>query len=501
MLKLSWLKKNSWWMMATVLSLGFIWLRFYKIETSLAFFNDIGRDFLELWEWQKTGKPPLLGPQTSALPFNQSAVYFYLLMPMYLATGASLLSTIYTCGLVQAGLIWYGCWWLGKYQPSWQKQAWLLIFLLALQPQMIIQQRFVWNPSFVVGWLGVVIFASWQLVATPVKNWRWFWLAIWGSFISLAASFNYSVAPVVLGAGIISLIWWRWKAIKLWFWAAAGLLFWNLPTLIFELRHSFLLTKMMLHGDKISQISSSWQTKFWELGSHLVGLSSGFWGLAASNLSQFTWLIWVSLVAGWLILELFYWWQWRKFQNQFRQFSPRFIYTASWWLLSLGITVLIPVAVQAHYIFGLLILGLASLVSLPHWSRWLVIILLFFGWLQPSWFRLYWQPARQSLAELEACSQQICAEVKAPLFVSIQYGDHPYHNAMEYQYLLRRAGCDIKDIANFPESAKLMAVIIDDSIYEHGKTAFNELSLFGPSQVKKTISCQTNLQVYLLSKF
>lgn len=486
--------------MALSLSLGFIWLRFYKIEISLAFFNDIGRDFLELWEWQKTGKPPLLGPQTSALPFNQSAVYFYLLMPVFLVTSASLLSTIYTCGLIYAGLIWLGCWWTARYQSSWQKQLWLLIVLLALQPQMIIQQRFVWNPSFIVGWLAIVLWLSWQLVATPPKNWRWSHLAIWGGFISLAASFSYSVAPVIIAAAVLSFFWWHWNAIKLWFWAGVGLVFWNLPTLVFELRHGFLLTKMMLHGDKLSQIPTTWQTKFWEIGQYLVGVIPGATSQFQINLTQTLWLIWIGLVSSWLMKELFNWWQWRNSAGQLRRFSPRFIFTASWWLGSLVITVLMPVAVQSHYIFGLLLLGLASLVTLPHRSRWLVIIALLFIWLQPGWFRVYWHPARHSLDQLEACSQQICQQVKAPLFVSIQAGYHPYHNATEYLYLLRRAGCDIKDVANFPESAALMAVIEDASVYEHGKTAYNELTLFGPSQVKDTISCQSDLKVYLLAK-
>jgi|GEM_PF-572520 len=499
MLKLSWWQKNSWWLMALILSCSFVWLRFYKIEVSLAFFNDIGRDFLELWEWQMTGKPPLLGPQTSALPFNQSAVYFYLLMPLYMVTGASLLSTIYTCGLVQAGLIWLGCWWTAKHQPSWQKQLWLLIVLLALQPQMIIQQRFVWNPSFVAGWLAIGLLMIWQLLSTPLKNWRWSWLAIWGGAISLAASFTYSVAPVVLAVGVLSFIWWRFRAIKLWFWAAAGMVVWNVPTLVFELRHQFLLTNLMLHGDKLSQVPTSWQTKFWELGQYLVGLAPGMVPTQLP-LSQIIWLTWVGLVAGWLLKELFNWWQWRKTETNWQQFSPRFIFTASWWLLSLIITVLMPVAVQSHYVFGILLLGLASLVILPHWSRWLVMAVLVSSWLQPSWFQLYWQPARHSLTELEACSQQVCQAVKEPLFVSIQAGYHPYHNGTEYLYLLRRAGCDVKDVANFPNSADLMAVIVDDSVYEHGKTAYNELTLFGRSKVQETFSCQSNLQVLLLAK-
>ncbi|HCC84942.1 MAG TPA: hypothetical protein DEP87_04655, partial [Candidatus Pacebacteria bacterium] len=143
---------HSWWLVTLGLSLGFIFLRLFKIETSLLFFNDIGRDFLQLWNWQQTGKPPLLGPQTSAMPFNQSAVYFYLLLPGYLLTRGSLLATIYTGVGVHLILLWSGVWWLRQNQPRWLSKFWLIVGLLILQPEMVTQQRFVWNPSFIAGW-------------------------------------------------------------------------------------------------------------------------------------------------------------------------------------------------------------------------------------------------------------------------------------------------------------------------------------------------------------
>ena len=88
------LKIRKLYIAAFALTLLFLWTRFYKIETSFNFISDIGRDFLALWQWKQTGKPPLLGPQTSALPFNQSAIYYYFLMPFYLISGQSIFSTL-----------------------------------------------------------------------------------------------------------------------------------------------------------------------------------------------------------------------------------------------------------------------------------------------------------------------------------------------------------------------------------------------------------------------
>ena len=118
----------------------------------------------------------------------------------------------------------------------------------------------------------------------------------------------------------------------------------------------------------------------------------------------------------------------------------------------------------------------------------------------PTRLPLYWPPAPRSLTETQACAQQICQTIKVPLFVSVQANNHAYHNGMEYQYLLRAAGCNMQDIVTQPDQAQHMVVVVDNSTYEHGKTAYNELTLFGPSTVQETISCTPKLQAVILKR-
>ena len=135
----------------------FIFFRLYKITNSFLFFGDPGRDFLVLENWLITHKPPLLGPQTSALPFNQSAIYFYLLMPLYLITGKSLFSTIYTYVIVYSFAYIIG--FLGfRHKPRLLQILLVSFYLISLQPQYIIQGRYIWNPSFVPLCVGIVYF-------------------------------------------------------------------------------------------------------------------------------------------------------------------------------------------------------------------------------------------------------------------------------------------------------------------------------------------------------
>lgn len=481
-------RKHGWWIITALLSTLFIWLRLYKIETSLLFFNDIGRDFLELWKWQQTGKPPLLGPQTSALPFNQSAVYFYLLMPIFLLTQGSLLATLYTLVIVYLGLFWLGVIWLRQKNAKLLPVFWALGSLLFLQPEMIIQQRFVWNPSFLVAWLLLTLLVSWQLLSLPASKWRWSWLWLWGLGLGLAVSFSYSAAPAFIAALLLAGLWWRWSAWKLWLPAFFSLALLNAPTFLFELRHSFLLTNMMLYGPWIEQLPSTLTTRYATLWPYFMG-SNAVW-------AQGIWLLWLGLIVIGLLKQF---WVWRQ-PNLLAQRSPLFLWTASWWLLTLLITLFLPVAVQSHYIFPTLLLGLASLAVKPGKLKWALIVTLLVVWLSPVFQGRYWLPARQTLSQLQDCSQKICSATSDPLFVSNQASAHPYHNAMEYQYLLPQAGCQLRDLANYPDSADQMVVVLDDSVYEHSKTAFNELTLFGASTETQRIRCNSKLEAVFLRK-
>jgi len=43
-------------------------------------------------------------------------------------------------------------------------------------------------------------------------------------------------------------------------------------------------------------------------------------------------------------------------------------------------------------------------------------------------------------------------------------------------------------------------MIVEYSQYEHNKTAFNELTIFGPSEELETFTCHDNLEIKVLKK-
>jgi hypothetical protein len=465
-------RKIYFW--SLVLVLLFLFTRLYRIDESLLFFNDIGRDFLVLWQWQDTGKPPLLGPQTSALPFNQSAIYFYLLYPLYWLSGGSFLSSLWTYLLVYVVSFGLGLYWLRHY-PRLQQSLVLVFLLITVHPQHIIQGRVIWNPSFVTPAVLVALYSLLLYLQFESKRWRL--LLLTGASLALAVSFSYSAAPLLLAATLYLLTrgWRVW--VKFLAGVVAGGFIFNLPTLAFELRHGFLLTNMMLAGDR----GVSHQQDFWARSSRLLEFNSAT-----------TWPFALLLLAAILLFT------WRSYQ---KRRSPALRQSLLLLVLTGLLTLVIPVSVHSHYIFALLSLIFILVSLLERKYILLLAIFVYIVWWQAALRFNYFAPARQPYQALNSCAAQFCATQDQPLFVSNQSSHHPYHDAMEWQYLLRKNGCQMRNLYTQAAEAEVMAVILDDASYTHGETAYHELTLFGESSERDRFECGEKLEVVVLEKY
>lgn len=466
-------KIRNLYLVAFLLSLIFLWTRFYKIETSLLFFNDIGRDFLALFKWQESGKPPLLGPQTSALPFNQSAIYFYLLYPFYLLSGHSPYASLIAYSAFYLISFALGLYFL-RFYPRLEKSLLLVFLLITVHPQYIIQGRFIWNPSFVT---PCILIAFYSLTVYLVqKKPKKILLMLSAFFIALATAFSYSAVPTLLAFLFLVLYRRRQVFLSYLLYVIASLGSVNLPTLFFELRHGFLLSKMMLFGEKIDQ-------------------GHNFFLDRLKSLSEFSF----ATTPSWAILLLFFialfvFLSHKREKNLFLEHS-------SWlFAFTLILTLLMPVSFHSHYVFGLLPLFFLAISFLRARYIYLVAVFLYVVFLQTALSANYFAPARHSLAELQSCAESFCAKNQEALYISNQSSHHPYHNAMEFQYLMSEAGCQVKDINTENGQADIMAVVLDDDIYEHGKTSYYELTLFGESQETSRFKCSETLEIVMLEK-
>ncbi len=476
------LKKKGWILIAGAIAVLFIVLRFYNLNNSLYFHGDFGRDYLVLINWQKSLKPPLLGPQTSALPYNQSAVYFYLLMPLFLLTKQSILSSTLTLSIFYLGLFIFGLWYFRE-NSKLRFSLLALGFLIAINPAFVSQSRLVWNPSFV----APLVATSFYALLTLKDKFNYKRLAVFALSISLAISLSYSIVPTFLAFLSVALLLLKdfrnW--LKLTLASLLGLFFWFLPMWAFELKHHFFLTKLLVFGEKLTQGDLSLVSKFHDILKH-TDLNFSFW--------------WIFLFG--LIIILFWVLKFRKKQSH--SLEKLYLLTAlSTLVINLLIIFIAPIGVASHYIFGVLTLFLILISLLPRNLSLVATIFLALIWLQPKNLNQYFQPAVRSYEQSLQCAKLICNQVREPLFVSEQSSHHVYHNAIAWKYLLTLSGCKVKNLDTEIDQANIMAVVLEDSDFQLGKTAYNELTQFGPAQVEKKIVCSMKnpqLEVILLKK-
>ena len=458
----------------SILSL-FSWLRLYKIDQSLFLMNDIGRDFFVMQQWQKTGKPPLLGPMTSALPINQNPIYFYILFPFFLLLNHSFFTTTIATLAIHMSVFLLGAWFLRsekKILPAWLV-TWLL---MGIHPQFVEQQRLVWNPSF-VGLSVVVAFFAFVLWRKRRQS-RWLWLHT----LSLAAAtgFSYSAAPVTIAFILLYFLILRKKQLLSAVLSLIGAqIAVNSPLIFFELRHNFTFTTLMLNYERLEQLNLATSIKLDFLRRIL------FSGIGSGTLIIFTVLIL-------LVLML-------KFKYTKKKAMPELIAV---FLLAVTVVVQLvaPFGLQGHYIFGVLSLVIILVSFMPNWIRLPIIFITVFHWLNPGFVQSYFRPAPRSVEESIACARQVCEKKPGEYFVSVQSAFHGYHTGPEFHYLLEEVGCHTYDIYKKPEATNLMAVFADSSTYEHGKTAYDELTLFGPSKEIDQIVCSEKLRAHVLER-
>ncbi|MDQ5951819.1 MAG: hypothetical protein QG639_1100 [Patescibacteria group bacterium] len=458
----------------------FLFMRFFLISESFLFFGDMGRDFNVLHTWLETGKPPLLGPQNSALPFNQSPIYFYYLMPFYLISNHSLYATLIATAVFHIAVFAIGMY-LVKEEKSWSL-SWIIVWLLfALSPQLIIQHRYVWNPSFVAACTALAFFS----LIVLRKKMSILPLVSFVTSLALAVGFSYSAAPTAIVFVLSLPILFSFKnALKiLGSTILAGLII-HLPLVFFELRHNFTLTNLMLHYEKLDQQTLPAGQTFW----HIFEL--------VFSVPQYRWLSLLSIMTIVLFIAVNKLWKAQK------PINPLLISVA---LLATNILLLIllPVTVQAHYIFGVVALLCISVAFLGVKTRLLLLTPLLLMWLQPSLFNQYFGQSWRTTEETIACAKQVCQQVSGPTFVSIQSAYHTYHTAPEFRYLFDKHGCEVINIEEPPElvsNVKQMLVVTESSSYDHGRTTFDELSKFGTSQYMGQIDCSEKLRVHVLHR-
>lgn len=457
----------------------FIFFRWYKLHDTLLFYNDMGRDFIALLNWSESGKPPLLGPQTSVVSYNQSAWYFYFLFPLFVLTNHSALSSTLT--IILFGSFVYFFLVAVHRKNNWY--FWLISLsfaLLAVHPQVVLQNRFIWNPSFIPYFLLVSMIATVRLS----KEFSTKWAAVFWLSAAFAVGFSYSALPII----ITTILYLAVKNKKYWLQhlglatAAGGIVL--LPLLVFEARHNFALTRLFLEGQTTPQTAVSIGLKTTQLLQLIFEAQSKVMSMI---LFLFTT---VSLSLGYLYG--------RKYN--YSQLSHLQFFIGSL-IVNTVLFLFLPVNLEKHYIFPIVVLLLLSIAALPKRLAIFTTVMLLIFWAQPYFLNKQTVIPVRSISDMEQCYAHFCKTFTTPAYVSMESGILTgYHNALEHQFFLREAGCTVYNIVDHQDQAATMLVIGDNTEYTHGKSAYYELTLFGDATQSGTFSCTDNLKIYQLDK-
>lgn len=452
------------------------WTRIWRIDKTFEFFSDTGRDHYVLIRAFQTRKPPLLGPSNGAMPFNQSPIYFYLNVPVFLLTNASPYTTSITLTILYLGSFLVGVY-IFRNNTKVLILLGILILLITLHPQFIEQHRHPWNPTFTVPFLLVSMYMVLKK-NLEYRGGRW----LFAGGIAFALGCSYSVFPTALTLAVY-VIWSKKASIRQLLFPFFGthfLIF--LPLLLVELRSQFMMTKRMILEIQLHEIGSrvNYGDKVRALFAYLVGTNINNW-------------LTIGIVFGVLAVSIFL-----CLRAKGEKRNSYHLFFSALFGLSFLLTILSPFRLEPHYIFGVLLLFLLTVASMKRFLLIPLVLFIFSIWI-PQLNKQLFQVPHRTIASLDSCAKAVCAKQKDPLYVSVQAW-HSYHYAPDYMFFFNKHGCFARDVTQDPGVAIKMAVVSDNSSYEHGKTAFNELTLFGPATLEDTYQCEGNIVVNILKE-
>lgn len=228
------------WPMVVVVLLTIVgaFLRLWRIDQTVLFLGDQGRDALIVADIFRNYDPVFIGPVTSVGNMYLGPLYYYFMLPFLWLSYPSPLGPVIAVALLGVATI--PLLYLLMRRFFGDRVAIFAAFLITFNAPAIQMSRYSWNPNpapFVA-----LLWLYFLLRAFQGKLWSWFWVAV---CCAVLLQLHY---VTIITVGISGLVWlyqlislWRAKKIKTLIWptvaaVAVGLLF-QLPLVLFDLRH------------------------------------------------------------------------------------------------------------------------------------------------------------------------------------------------------------------------------------------------------------------------
>lgn len=211
-----------------------VFTHFYRIGNTYIFHNDEARDVLIAKKMIDTGRPVLLGPQTSVGNMYLGPLYYYLVVPSLLITrmdpvGPAMMVAFFA--VVTTGLLF----WLGSRRFGVLAGT-VAALIYSLSPVMVHYARSSWNPN-------LVPFFSAVLIWTYYSSRAWSWLVLG---IAAGAIFQLHYVGLVFVLLVAAAKWYRQRQLRTLPILLGGFLVTSLPFWFFELRHDWVNTSAFI---------------------------------------------------------------------------------------------------------------------------------------------------------------------------------------------------------------------------------------------------------------
>lgn len=269
-----------------------VFTHFYRIDKTYVFQNDEGRDALIALKMVQTGRPVLLGPETSVGNMYLGPFYYYLMAPALWVSGLDPVGPAMMVALFGV-MTTYLLILLGKKYHNTQAGMIAGLFY-ALSPVMVHYSRSSWNPNV------IPFFVSLMLLFYPLtKKWQ---ALLFGLLSGIIFQLHYValVIPALLGIKFI------FDAIKKSAYKdmlpkcilmIIGFSITSLPFWLFESRHGFINSQAFLTylAAKSTTSSLGYPPYYVRLGTNLKLFLGGLLGSASVLANPLSWIV-VTLV-------------------------------------------------------------------------------------------------------------------------------------------------------------------------------------------------------------